>query len=172
MITNSYLRMFSRYNRWQNTELFGAAAKLAEEDRKKDRGAFWQSIHGTLSHIYWGDRIWFSRFNVAEAPSVPQKQSASFVDDWSELVGKRSALDDVIVEWCDAFDSGPVVGQLKWFSGSVGREVEAPLGMVLPHIFNHQTHHRGQAHAMITAAGGVTSDTDLFIMPRELWPSS
>jgi uncharacterized damage-inducible protein DinB len=64
-----------------------------------------------------------------------------------------------------------VEGNLKWFSGSVGREVEAPLAVLLPHIFNHQIHHRGQAHAMVTAAGGVTADTDLFLMPREFWPS-
>ena len=171
MITNDYLRMLSRYNRWQNAELFGAAAKLTYADRRKDRGAFWQSIHGTFSHIYWGDRIWFSRFNVCEAPSVPQKHSASYVDDWSELTSMRFALDDVIVEWCDAYETGPISGQLKWFSGTIGREVEFPLAGVLPHIFNHQTHHRGQAHAMITAAGGVTSDTDMFIMPREHWPA-
>lgn len=171
MITNSYLRMMSRYNRWQNASLYASAMQLSDADRNIERGGFWQSIHGTLSHIFWGDRIWLSRFNKAEAPNVPLKESASFVDDWIDLVGMRSALDDVIVNWCDEFESGPVAGNLKWFSGSVGREFEAPIAVLLPHFFNHQTHHRGQVHAMITAAGGVATDTDLFLMPRELWPS-
>lgn len=169
MITNSYLGMMSRYNRWQNKSLFGAAAQLHDDARKQDRGGFWRSIHGTLSHLYWADRIWFSRFGLVEAPAVPLKESASFVADWVELSDRRTALDDVIVGWCDSYRSGPISGELKWFSGALGREVEAPLAVVLPHIFNHQTHHRGQAHAMITAAGSVTMDTDLFLMPRELW---
>lgn len=170
MITNDYLRMMARYNRWQNGALFGAADRLSDAGRREDRGAFWQSIHGTLSHIYWGDRMWFSRFKLCDAPGVAQKQSAAFVEDWADLTRQRGELDDRIAEWCDAFPAGPVSGQLTWFSGSLGRDTEAPLGVLLPHIFNHQTHHRGQAHAMITTAGGVTADTDLFLMPAGLWP--
>lgn len=74
------------------------------------------------------------------------------------------------MDWCDRYPAGPVTGSLSWYSGSLGRQVEAPLPVVLTHFFNHQTHHRGQAHALITAAGAKTVDTDLFLMPRELWP--
>ncbi len=170
MISNDFLRMMSRYNRWQNAEIYAAAAVLTEEERRADRGAFWQSIHGTLSHLYWADRLWLSRFDVTEAPNVPQKSSATFVAAWPTLQRERRALDDLMVAWTDRFEEGPVDGVLKWFSGSLGREVEAPLSVVLPHFFNHQTHHRGQAHAMVTAAGGRTGDTDLFLMPPDMWP--
>lgn len=171
MITHAYLRMMAHYNAWQNVELFAAAGRLSEAQRREARGAFWGSIHGTLSHLYWADRIWLSRFGVAEKPSVGGKDSATFVEDWAELGTLRGELDDRIVEWADAYPPGLVEGRIRWFSGVLGRETEAPLGVILPHIFNHQTHHRGQAHALITAAGGTTADTDLFLMPAELWPA-
>lgn len=171
MITRKYLQTFARYNRWQNGAIFAAADSLSDEDRRQDRGAFWHSVHGTLSHLYWADQIWLSRFDLTEPPGVPNTQSATFVNDWAELRRKRLALDDLIVDWCDHFPAGDIAGTLKWFSGAAGRNVEAPLAVVLPHFFNHQTHHRGQAHALVTAAGATTADTDLFLMPRELWPA-
>lgn len=172
MISNSYLRLMARYNRWQNTELYAAAGKLSDDARLADRGAFWGSLHGTLSHLYWADRIWLSRFNLVEPPNVPLKASATFIADWPGLSVARGALDDVIVAWTDGFETGPVNGDLKWFSGAMNREVEMPLPVVLVHFFNHQTHHRGQATALLTAAGGAMSDTDLFIMPADLWPQT
>lgn len=171
MIDKAYLRMMARYNRWQNDAIFAAADPLGDDQRREGRGAFWTSIHGTLSHLYWADRLWMSRLGVAEAPNAPMKDSPTFVDDWRDLTTQRRELDQAIVAWADDFAEGPVVGELTWFSGVMGREVRAPLGVLLPHIFNHQTHHRGQAHALITAEGGVTSDTDLFLMPGELWPA-
>jgi uncharacterized damage-inducible protein DinB len=170
MISKAYLRMMSRYNRWQNGEIYAAAGTLSEADRQADRGAFWRSIHGTLSHLYWADRIWLSRFNLVDPPNVPQKASPDFVADWSELKDARRRLDDLMVDWADGYDDGPVRGDLRWFSGSVNREVEMPLTVVLLQIFNHQTHHRGQVHAMLTAAGAGTTDTDVFLMPPDLWP--
>ncbi|MEO1325006.1 MAG: DinB family protein, partial [Pseudomonadota bacterium] len=68
MITNDYLRSMARYNRWQNGEIYGAAARLSDGERCKERGAFFGSIHGTLSHLYWADRIWLSRFDLIEVP--------------------------------------------------------------------------------------------------------
>ena len=171
MIENSYPATMARYGRWQNGALFASAETLSDADRRADRGAFWRSIHGTLSHLYWADRIWLSRFDLVDPPGVPLRESAGFVEDWAELKEKRGALDDLTVDWSDRFAPGTVTGSLKWYSGAAGRDVEAPLGVVLTHFFNHQTHHRGQAHALLTAAGATTQDTDLFLMPRELWPT-
>ncbi|MDD3800182.1 MAG: DinB family protein [Novosphingobium sp.] len=172
MITDSYLRVVSRYNRWQNAALYDAAGTLDDIARRADRGAFWSSIHSTLSHLYWGDRMWLSRLGQAASPDCPLAGSGAFVEDWEDLCELRRALDDVIVSWADGFAPGIVEGQLEWFSGALNRDMEAPLGVTLHHVFNHQTHHRGQVHAMLTAAGVKTADTDLFLMPRELWPPS
>jgi uncharacterized damage-inducible protein DinB len=170
LIAQDYLRVLARYNRWQNGALFAAASTLDDAARRAERGAFWGSIHGTCAHLLWADRIWLSRFDLVDKPPVPLADSARWIMDWAELGEKRRALDDLIVEWCDGFAPGPVEGALTWFSGVAGREVTVPLSIVLAHIFNHQTHHRGQVHAMLTATGSTTEDTDLFLMPPTLWP--
>ena len=172
MITNAYLQSMARYNRWQNQNLFCAAKGLSEEERQQDRGAFFGSIHGTLSHIYWADRIWLSRFDLCEPPGVPSAQSSQFVEDFEELTVERAKLDETLIEFCDAYGKGPVTGSLEWYSGAIGAEAKAPLSIIFAHFFNHQTHHRGQVHAMLTAAGAKPQDTDLFLMPPELWPDS
>ena len=172
MITSDYLRSMARYNRWQNESLYEAAATLCDEARRAERGAFFGSIHATLSHIYWADRIWLSRFDLCDPPGVPNPQSGQFVDDWDELVAKRAELDETLITFCDGYEAGPVTGALEWYSGAIKADAKAPLGVVFTHIFNHQTHHRGQVHAMLTAAGASPKDTCLFIMPLELWPRS
>ncbi|MEO0419389.1 MAG: DinB family protein [Pseudomonadota bacterium] len=171
MITSDYLRSMARYNRWQNESLYEAAAGLSDEARREDRGAFFGSIHATLSHIYWADRIWLSRFDLCDPPGVPNAQSGQFVDDFEELASKRTELDATLIAFCDAYEPGPVKGALEWYSGAIQDNAKAPLGVVFTHIFNHQTHHRGQVHAMLTAAGTSPKDTCLFIMPLERWPS-
>lgn len=171
MITASYLRVMARYNRWQNGAVYGAAARLTDAARTKDCGAFFGSIQGTLSHICWADRIWLSRFNLIAAPAVPQRESARYVEQFDALTKLRRELDEVLIGFCDTYDKGPVMGDLTWFSGSTMTEATAPLSMIFTHLFNHQTHHRGQVHAMLTSAGESTGDTDLFLMPRELWPN-
>jgi len=172
MITSSYLRTMARYNRWQNESLYEAAAMLSDDARRQDRGAFFGSIHGTLSHIYWADRVWLSRFDLCAPPDVPNPESGRFVDDFAELRAKRAELDAVLITFCDGYEPGEVKGALEWYSGAIGANAKAPLGVVMTHIFNHQTHHRGQAHAMLTAAGARPKDTCLFIMPLELWPEA
>lgn len=170
MITNGYLRMMARYHRWQNASLFAAAATLPDEERRRPRGAFWGSIHGTLAHLHWADSIWLSRFHVVEKPAAGLKESATHIEDWDALVAARAALDEQMIAWVDGFAPGPVAGDLTWYSGAQGREATAPLPVVLVHLFNHATHHRGQVHAMLTAAGATPQDTDLFLMPRAAWP--
>jgi len=170
MITSGYLQVMARYNHWQNREIYAAANRLSDAARREDRGAFFGSIHATLSHLYWADQIWMSRLELIEAPSVSACESANYIDDFEQLYDLRCALDKKLIDFADRNEAGPVKGSLTWFSGSVGRESTAPLSMLLVHIFNHQTHHRGQVHAMLTAAGESTSDTDLFLMPASLWP--
>jgi uncharacterized damage-inducible protein DinB len=169
MIDNRFLQMMARYNRWQNRVTYSAADMLDDEARQGDRGAFFGSIHRTLSHLLWADQIWFSRLGQCEKPDQPLAQSGDMVSEWVELQSLRQSMDAVILTWADAFPAGPISGKLDWFSGAAGREVSAPLGVVLPHIFNHQTHHRGQVHAMLTAAGCKTEDSDIFLMPPADW---
>lgn len=169
MITGQYLRMMARYNRWQNRSLYDAADTIDDEARRQPRGAFWGSIHATLSHLVWADEIWLSRFGQGDKPAVGLSGSGTMIADWAALRDRRRDTDAVIMAWADAYDPGLITGKLDWYSGAAGRDVSAPLGVVLPHFFNHATHHRGQVHAMLTAAGAKPQDTDLFLMSSQDW---
>jgi len=152
------------YNTEMNNRVVAAAARLTDQERRTQRGAFWGSIHGTLCHLLWGDQIWMSRFDNWPKPAVAQKDSSSLTVDFDELRAERTKTDAGICDWAARVDDGWLEEDLSWFSLSVGREMQTPRGILVMHFFNHQTHHRGQAHAMITAAGEQTGDTDLFLI--------
>jgi uncharacterized damage-inducible protein DinB len=168
MITPAYVRTMAEYNAEMNRRLYAAAERLSDAERRADRGAFWRSLHGTLAHILWGDSQWMSRFDNWPRPSTPIKESDQFIADWEELCAARAKADADIVRWAGKVDEAWLNGNLTWFSGAAGREVGAPLGLLVTHFFNHATHHRGQAHALITAAGETTEDTCLFLVVPEV----
>ena len=164
MITPAYVRTMAAYNAEMNRRLYDAAGRLSDAERRAPKGAFWGSIHGTLVHILWGDSQWMSRFDDWPRPAVGQKQSDHFVEDWADLRAARDNGDADISRWAARVDEAWLDADLVWFSGAAGREVTAPNRLLVTHFFNHQTHHRGQAHALLTAAGQQTGDTDLFLI--------
>jgi uncharacterized damage-inducible protein DinB len=164
MITPDFVRMMAAYNTEMNRRLYGAAANLTDAERKADRGAFWQSIHGTLVHLYWGDCQWMSRFDGWTKPDAPIKQSATMIADFDALRATRVKADADIEAWAGRVDQAWLAEDLVWFSGAAQRELRRPKGKLVTHLFNHQTHHRGQAHALLTACGQETGDTDLFLV--------
>ncbi len=166
MIEISYARRMARYNRWQNDNLYTVADGLSDGERRRDRGAFFGSIHGTLNHLLWADRMWMSRFSDWPRPGCGIGESATLVPDWSELKRERRAADARLIEWADGLDPDWIKADLTWFSGATGSNVTKPRWQLVMHLFNHQTHHRGQVHAMLTHAGGKPRETDLFIMPE------
>jgi uncharacterized damage-inducible protein DinB len=165
MINVGYVQRMARYNRWQNENLYGVADTLSDAERRRERGAFFGSIHATLNHLLWGDRIWMSRFAGTPKPDGGIPQSVSLYADWNDLKRERAAFDNVIVDWADRLDQASLDGELTWFSGARKAEVRKPRWLLVTHMFNHQTHHRGQVHCMLTQAGGKPSDTDLPFMP-------
>ena len=118
MITPAYVRLMAQYNAEMNRRLYAAAARLTDAERKADRGAFWQSIHGTLTHILWGDTQWMSRFDAWPKPDVGQKQSAGMVDDFAVLLTRRTKADADITTWANRVDDAWLAEDLVWFSGS------------------------------------------------------
>jgi uncharacterized damage-inducible protein DinB len=168
MITSSYVRTMAAYNAETNKRLYEAAKRLSDAERRTSHGAFWGSIHGTLVHILWGDSQWMSRFDDWQRPETPIKESDHFIEDWAELCAARQKGDNDISRWADRVDDAWLGEDLVWFSGAAGREISAPKRLLVAHFFNHQTHHRGQAHALLTAAGQQTGDTDLFLVIPEM----
>jgi uncharacterized damage-inducible protein DinB len=167
MITPAYVRLMAEYNAEMNRRLYEAAARLSDAERKADRGAFWQSIHRTLTHILWGDTQWMSRFDNWPKPEVPIKQSAAMIDDFDTLRAQRVKADADIIAWANRIDDAWLAEDLVWFSGAAQKEMRRKKGKLVVHFFNHQTHHRGQAHALLTAFGQDTGDTDLFLVVPE-----
>jgi uncharacterized damage-inducible protein DinB len=166
MISADYARLMARYNTWQNGSLLAAAADLSAAERLQDRGAFFGSVQRTFSHLLWGDGMWMARLDGGASPQGSIRDSASLWQDWDAFAGARAAMDARIVDWAQGLGDADCAGDLTWMSGALGRTVTKPRGLCIMHMFNHQTHHRGQIHAMLTSAGARPGDTDLFIMPE------
>src|SRR5262245_22987629 len=116
MIDTAYVQRMARYNRWQNESLYGEADKLPEEERRRERGAFFGSIHKTLSHLLWADRQWMSRFAGTPKPEGGIPGSVTLYPDWEGLKRERVAFDGVIIDWTQRVDPAWLAGDLTWFS--------------------------------------------------------
>lgn len=169
-ITPAYVRAMALYGAWQNRSLLAAADGLDEAARRLNRGAFFGSIHATLSHLLWGDRAWLARFTDGERPPGGIAESTTLFPDWEGLKRERGVTDASILAWAETLDPAWLEGDLSWFSGAFGRELTRPRWQLVAHMFNHATHHRGQVHAMLTAAGATPDATDLMRLDLEAPP--
>jgi len=170
MITPAYVRVMAAYNAEMNRRIYAAADTLDDAARRADAGAFFGSLHATLSHLLWGDAVWMHRFDAWEKPEVGIPGSATWEPDWQRLKARRIEQDQRIIAWAARLDAAALDGELSWFSGALGREITRPRALLVTHMFNHQTHHRGQAHALCTRAGAKVADTDLpFVLPSDAY---
>ena len=167
MITPAYCQTMARYNAWQNQWMFAAVDALDDAAREADRGLFWGSIRATLSHLMWGDLMWMSRFDGGAAPTRALGDTGDAYA-WPDLMAGRPRLDARIAAWAWSTAQADLDGSLTWYSGAMGREMSKPYAMCVVHVFNHQTHHRGQVHAALTALGVRTDDTDIPFMPEDV----
>ncbi len=161
MIAPDFVRTMAAYNAELNRRIYGAAAALSDAQRRRDDGAFWSSIHGTLSHLVWADRVWMSRLAGWADPGVKLADSASYIADFSALAAARTDTDARMIAWADGLAPEGLAGTLVWFSGATQREQTRKRALVVVHLFNHQTHHRGQVHALLTRHGQDIGATDL-----------
>ena len=164
MIGPDWLRAMARYNRWQNESLCAAAAGLPAAALTVDRGAFFGSILATFNHLLWADAIWLSRLAGTPGPDMRPKEALTRHGDLAALREARNSLDAAILAWADGDHGERLTGELVWQGAIAVGERRAPYWLAATHMFNHQTHHRGQIHAMLTAAGARPDDTDLILM--------
>ena len=167
MITPDYVQLMARYSAWQNGSILNAADKLDDAARIQDRGAFFGSISATLNHLLWGDAMWLARFTRTELPGGSIPESIGFTDSWSEYTRERREADARINAWAGSVDQAALSGDLSWYSGAAKADIVKPMAVLVTHFFNHGTHHRGQVHAMLTAAGAKPDDTDIPFMPDD-----
>jgi len=160
----STFAMLAGYNAWANARVYDAAAQLSNAEYRADRGAFFKSMHGTLNHLLVADRLWMRRFTgEGDAPS---RLDAILFDEFLELRAAREAEDKRIAAYIDGLTAERLPARFRYNTITNPREIEQPLGPALTHFFNHQTHHRGQAHAILTGLGREGPVLDLLAFQR------
>lgn len=142
-----HFQNLARYSRLANERLYGACSQLSDAERKRRRQAFFGSIHNTLNHIMVGDRIWLRRFEGKTVPSTGL--DAILYEDFDALRAARAAEDDRIEAFAADLTPAFLNGTIRYVNNA-GLEFDDPLAVLVPHLFNHQTHHRGQVHDMLS----------------------
>jgi len=165
MIDREYCRMMAAYNRWMNERVYALCAGLDDADRRRDMGAFFRSVDGTLNHLLWADLIWLSRFTGRPAPTTRIDEPVH--DDFRELRSAREALDREILDWAEGIDPDWLGSPFTWTTATDGSEHTRPAWMLVAHYFQHQVHHRGQLTTLLMQLGQDPGVTDLPFMPAE-----
>lgn len=163
----SRYQMFAAYNAWANARLYAAAATLNDADYRADRGAFFKSVHGTLNHLLVADRVWMRRFTGAG--EAPARLDAILFDSRDELWAARQTEDARIAGYIEGLSEADFAGRLRYQTVTNPRTMEQDLWPALDHFFNHQTHHRGQAHGLLSVFMGndATPSLDLLLYQRQ-----
>ncbi|AWK87559.1 DinB family protein [Azospirillum thermophilum] len=150
MEARPHFERLALYNRWANRRLYDAAAALSDAQYREDRGAFFRSLRGTLNHILVADRIWLSR--VEGCGPVPGSLDEILHDGFAELRAAREAEDERLLRVVSTMTEERFDDVLSYRT-MAGVPQEMPVAPLLTHVFNHQTHHRGQAHTLLTQFG-------------------
>ena len=168
MIEPGYVRTMARYNAWQNRQLTAVLSDVSDDVLRKDRGAFFGSIMATLNHLLWGDTLWMSRFDTRLAPpAVEAAKHTELTPTFAVWSADRFRMDGAIRMWADTLRGLDLKTHITFRSVLLKQDFEQPLEHCVVHLFNHQIHHRGQVHAMMTAAGLEAPVSDLIFMPED-----
>lgn len=159
-----HYRMFAAYNAWANRTLYDEVGKLGEDAYRRNLGAFFGSLHGTLNHLLAADRIWMKRF--IGAGDAPASLDTILHEDFAGLWAARQAEDARLAAFVDSLTEEKIKAEFSYSPISNPTVVTHPLGPALTHVFNHQTHHRGQCHGMLTTLGGPSITLDLISFVR------
>jgi len=157
----------ARYNAWQSKQLRPTLDAMDEEELHRDHGAFFASLFATMNHLLWGDTLWISRFDGGPGSDRGIKDSVDMTPNYAEWARQRFLMDGRITLWAERLRAIDLTGDYSWYSGAMEAQVSKPLALCITHFFNHQTHHRGQIHAMLTAAGHKAPVSDLFFLPSK-----
>lgn len=154
-----HYQLMAEYNQWMNRSLYAACAGISDDERKQDLGAFFRSIHGTLNHILWGDRIWLGRFTgtPGDLPGIGQ----DIYETFEELVAERDRTDAYIVKWVEGLDESWLEAPFSFTSTTDKKTRRGPAWVMVSHMFNHQTHHRGQVTTLVKQLGHEPPVTDI-----------
>ena len=156
--------MLADYNAWANRLIYAAAADLSEEELHRDTGAFFGSVFATLSHLITADRIWLNRF-TGQGPK-PKALNERPYERFEDLRAARIEEDDRLIRFTRSLTPDATEQPFSYSPVSSPEIVTQKLWPALTHIFNHQTHHRGQVHAGLTSMGKPSLGLDLIYFLR------
>jgi uncharacterized damage-inducible protein DinB len=157
--------LMARFNAWVNERLYGSVAKLPEDAYRSDRKAFFGSIHHTLNHLLVVDRLWTRRIEGVDHGIRALDQI--LYDDFEELRAARYEEDRHLIELVDGLDAAALQRPVRYRRMIGEGEEEARAGHILLTLFNHQTHHRGQIHALLTQMDVVPPPLDVMFFLEE-----
>jgi uncharacterized damage-inducible protein DinB len=164
MTPKNNFELMARYNQWMNGKLYQVCAGIPDQERKKDLGAFFKSVHGTLNHLLYGDKAWMSRF--LGMPLAVTVIGEELHQDFDELRADRTALDQQILDWSHSLSPRWLDAPFQYTSKVDGKTRVLPTWVLVMHMFNHQTHHRGQVTTLIKQLGRDPGITDLPWLPQ------
>ena len=148
--------MMSKYNTWVNAHIFNLCSSISDSEYRLDRGVFFGSIHNTLNHILLVDRLWVTRLMGGEDKSIHSLDQILY-EDFEELQNAQIEGDQLLEKFADNLDDSGLAERIN-YQRMDGRHASQTVQEILSTLFNHQTHHRGQIHAMLTQAGFKNSD--------------
>jgi uncharacterized damage-inducible protein DinB len=163
VISVAYCQLQARYNRWMNERIFALAGELTDDERKRECGAFFGSLHRTLNHILWGDRVWLGRFTSDPCTVAPY--GADMFDKFAALTREREATDTAVLAWTGRVTDAWLASTLEYRAASDGRRRQLPAWIAATHLFQHAAHHRGQVTTLLKQAGKDPGVTDLPYLP-------
>lgn len=176
MSLKTQFELMARYNQWMNAKIYAASSRLGASELHADRGAFFKSVFGTLNHLLVADTIWLKRF--ADHPAAfralepvrpmphPYSLAQPLYDQFEPLQAARGATDEVIVALAAEASEADYLQPLT-YANSTGQVFVDPFGALMQHLFNHQTHHRGQVSTLLSQAGIDVGVTDLVALVRQ-----
>ncbi|MES2939590.1 MAG: DinB family protein [Pseudomonadota bacterium] len=164
MITASYIQLMAQYNQWMNSRMFALCASLPDAELHKDRGAFFGSIYATLNHIAYSDLAFLSRFTGD--PSVVPDPGVDLFGGFGFLKAQREALDQRLLAWSASLSPAWLAEPLTYTSKIDNRTRTIEKWVLVTHLLNHQTHHRGQVTTLLSQMGLDMGTTDIPFMPR------
>jgi len=164
MTPNNHFELLARYNQWMNEKLYQVCAEIPDQKRKEDLGAFFQSIHGTLNHLLYGDKAWMGRFTGH--PYSITVIGQNLYEDFEKLREERIKTDQNIIEWSRSLSTDWLTSPFEYTSNVDQKTRVLPTWILVTHLFNHQTHHRGQVTTLIKQLGYEPGVTDLPWLPE------
>jgi uncharacterized damage-inducible protein DinB len=161
--TPAFAVLMAEYNRWMNGQLYDLCAGVPDADRKRDLGVYFRSIHGTLNHLLYGDRAWLGRFTGQ--PFAVTAIGQELYADFDELRRERETTDAQIITWAASLTPEWLDAPFRYTSNVDGLTRELPAGTLVVHLFNHQTHHRGQITILLDQLGYDHGISDIPWLP-------